>query len=263
MLVAGWIVGAYLLAVQAPRLRGFGFDAFAYWNVSMPEPYAIPVGLPGSFNYAPPVALVFDWFSVLDWATFLWLWTALLVGTVIWMGWSPLGIGIAFAIPFVALELYHGNIHILLAAAIVLGFRHPWTWSFVLLTKPTAGVGLLWFVARREWRELGIALGATAVLCLASLLVAPGLWADWFDHLVANLEVPAWRTSIPVPLWVRLPLAAALVIWGARSDRRWTVVVASMVAVPVLWFATLAMVIGVIPEWRRRSATSAGYPAGR
>ena len=51
-----------------------------------------------------------------------------------------------------------------MALAIVWGFRHPWTWSFVLLTKVTPAVGLLWFVVRREWRNLGIALGASAVL---------------------------------------------------------------------------------------------------
>ena len=43
--------------------------------------------------------------------------------------------------------------------AIVLGFRWPFTWAFVLLTKVTPGVGLLWFAVRREWRSLAIALG--------------------------------------------------------------------------------------------------------
>ena len=64
-----------------------------------------------------------------------------------------------------AVELYLGNVHILIAVAILLGFKHPWTWAFVLLTKTTCGVGLLWFVVRREWRSLWIALGATAFLC--------------------------------------------------------------------------------------------------
>ncbi len=61
-----------------------------------------------------------------------------------------------------------GNVHMLLALAIVLGFRWPATWSFVLLTKVTPGIGLLWFAVRREWRSLAIALGATAVLVTLS-----------------------------------------------------------------------------------------------
>ena len=45
-----------------------------------------------------------------------------------------------------------GNIHLLLGAVIVAGFRWPWLWALPLLTKVTPGVGLLWFALRREWR---------------------------------------------------------------------------------------------------------------
>ena len=34
------------------------------------------------------------------------------------------------AFPPVAIELYHGNIHLLIAVAIVLGFRFPAAWAF-------------------------------------------------------------------------------------------------------------------------------------
>ena len=43
------------------------------------------------------------------------------------------------------------------------------------------------------------------------------------------------------------------VVWGARTDRRWTVVVAATLALPVIWIAGLATLVGVIPELRRRS----------
>ena len=76
---------------------------------------------------------------------------------MIWLGWRSALLVLAF--PPVALELYHGNIHLLMAAAIVLGFRYPIGWSFLLLTKVTPGVGLVWFAVRREWRPLIIALG--------------------------------------------------------------------------------------------------------
>ena len=62
-----------------------------------------------------------------------------------------------FAFPPVALELYHGNVHLLIAAAIALGFSYPWTWSFVLLTKVTPGLALVWFAVRREWPD-GVAV---------------------------------------------------------------------------------------------------------
>ena len=53
----------------------------------------------------------------------------------------------------------------------MLGFRYPWTWGFVLLTKVTPGIGLLWFAVRREWRALAIALGVTGVIVAVSLVL--------------------------------------------------------------------------------------------
>ena len=100
------------------------------------------------------------------------MWFALLIGNVIWLGGRGVRVLWILAFPPVALELYHGNIHLWIAAAIALGFRYPWTWGFVLLTKVTPGVGLLWFAVRREWRALGIALGVTGAIVAVSLLLA-------------------------------------------------------------------------------------------
>ncbi len=111
--------------------------------------------------------------------------------------------------PPAILELINGNIHLLLAAAIALGFRYPWTWSFVLLTKITPGIGLVWFGVRREWRQLGIALGATAAIAAVSFAIAPWMWQEWIDLLVAEAGKPAAPKAIPIPLTLRLPIALA------------------------------------------------------
>ena len=66
-----------------------------------------------------------------------------------------------------------GNVQPLLAAAVVIGFRWPAAWAFVILTKIAPGIGLLWFAFRREWRNLGIALAATAIIAAVSFVVAP------------------------------------------------------------------------------------------
>lgn len=252
LVAGGMLFFGYIFLVGAPTVRTFGFDAFAYWDVSMPDPYGVRVGVFGAFNYSPPAALVADWFGALDWTTFIFLWTMLIIGTVVWIAGSPTWILIAFAFPFVALELYHGNINILIAATIVLGFSHPWTWSFVLLTKTSAGVGLLWFAVRREWRPLSVALGTTAVICAISFLIAPGLWGAWIDIVLYDASLPPRLASIPVPLWVRLPAAVIIVVWGALTDRRWTVVVSAMLAMPVFWYLTPAILVGVIPDIRAR-----------
>jgi hypothetical protein len=257
LIIAGLLFLAYVFLVIAPREGIFGMDAWAYWSVERPDVYAVPLSGFGSFPYSPPAALVADTFDAVPWSTFIWLWTALLVATGIFIGGSGLWILVVFAFPPVALDLLYGNIHLLLAVAVVLGFRYPWTWTFVLLTKFTMGIGLLWFVVRREWRSLAIATVPTVVICAVSYVLVPQLWADWIAFLQDSPQVVDEAGSIPIPLWLRLGVAALVVIWGARTDRRWTVVVAATLALPVLWIAGLATLVGVIPELRRRGRVAA------
>jgi hypothetical protein len=155
------------------------------------------------------------------------------------------------AFPPVAVELYHGNVHLLIAAAIALGFRYPAAWAFVLLTKVTPGVGLVWFAVRREWRNLAIALGVTVVLVMLSLVVDLPLWRDWLERdVLVSLRQPPDQPQIAIPLLLRLPVAIALVGWGAATDRRWTVPVAATVALPVLWFAGFS-ILAALPAMNR------------
>jgi hypothetical protein len=65
-------------------------------------------------------------------------------------------------------------------------------------------------------------------------------------------------------LWLRLPIAAAVVIWGARTDRPWAVPVAATIAMPVVWVATLSVLTAVLAmgrsELRPTPAHSFGAP---
>ncbi len=250
--LAGLAFAAFLFLVVAPRAGTFGFDAYAYWSVDMTDPYTVPAGTFGAFTYTPIIARLFSVFGALAWPTFLWLWTAVGIATVIWLGWRHALLVLAF--PPVALEIYHGNVQLLMAAAIALGFRYPVAWSFVLLTKVTPGVGLVWFAARREWRHLGIALGFTGALVAVSLVLDPQLWVDWLDESILKTAggAPLGQFSIAIPLLIRLPIAAVLVWWGGRTGRPWTVVVAATLALPILWPSGLALLAALWPLAQRR-----------
>ncbi len=222
-----------------------GAEAFCYWFPSLADPYArADWTQPVAYVYSPAFLQGLAGLKALPWEAFLAVWTALLLLAIRYLVGPRLW---AVAIVFAGFELVGGNIHLLLAAAIVAGFRWPAAWAFVLLTKVTPGVGLLWFAVRREWRNLGIALGATAAIAAVSWAVAPGAWADWLDVLGASATKTAgtWA-AVPVPVWLRLPVAAVLVVWGARTDRRWTVVVASMLALPALWFGSASMLLAIV-----------------
>jgi hypothetical protein len=242
-----------------------GFDAFSYWAVNLADPYFGSAGAFGPFLYSPVAARLFAPASALSWETFLVLWLAILLATAIWLGgwrgegWRRRGWLYVLAFPPVAVELYHGNIHLLIAAAIAIGFRYPAAWAFVLLTKITPGVGLLWFAVRREWRNLAIALVFTAALVVVSLAVDPGLWGQWINSvLIASLDHSAQQPQLPIPLLIRLPAAVVLVVWGARTDRRWTVPAAATLALPVMWFAGLSILVAILaldrPQLRERRA---------
>ena len=248
LVLSGLLFGVYLFAVIAPVARTVGFDAFAYWSYPRSDPYYLPEGHLGSFVYSPIIARLFSPFALLSWPAFLVLWTGGLVATAIWLGgwrgagWRRYGWLVVLAFPPVAVELYHGNIALLIGAAIALGFRYPAAWAVVLVSKVTPGVGLLWFMVRQEWRSLGLALGVTAVLVLASVVVDPTLWRQWLEREVAvTLQVAPDQPQIAIPLSIRLVAAAGLVAWGARTNRRWTVPVAGAVAMPVLWLTSFSV----------------------
>jgi len=257
-MVIAWVVLGlaflgYCFLVTAPSQGTVGADAYAYWSVQLPHPYSLPVGDLGAFTYSPPMAMLFHLVDEVPWWVFLWLWLAIQLGTAVWLGGRRALLVLAF--PPVAMELYYGNVNLLIAAAVLLGFAHPWTWAFVLLTKPTCGVGLLWFAARGEWRRLATALAVTGIIVIGSFVIAPGLWAEWFAFLsdsAAGQPAGAW---LAVPVWVRLPAAAALVVWGARTDRRWTVAVSVALALPVIWFAGLAVLAAIVREPRPAGET--------
>jgi hypothetical protein len=251
LIISGWLATGFALIVVTGIVQSVGYDAYSYWSIDFADLYGRAMSsnfAVGAFRYAPPVAFLFGPFGALPWWLFLWLWQALMLALIAWLGgrWAL----VLLALPPIALELYHGNVHLLIAAAIVLGLRYPAAWSFVLLTKVTPGVGLLWFAARREWRSLAIALGATFAFSATAFLVAPHYWREWLDSIVSNLNEPQFF-SVPPPAFIRLPIAALVVIWGARTDRPWTVAVAATLGLPIIWPHGLTVLAAAIPFLRR------------
>ncbi len=117
--------------------------------------------------------------------------------------------------PPAILELINGNIHLLLAAAIALGFRYPWTWSFVLLTKVTPGIGLVWFAVRREWRPWPSRWAPRRPSPRCRSCMAPWMWREWIDtaHRRGRQASVGARPS-PSRSRVRLPVALLVVVLG-------------------------------------------------
>jgi len=243
-LVAAIWVAIVVFSEPFGRLWGTGQDAYCYWFPSLADPYARSDWTdPIAYVYSPAFLQLLEPIRALPWQAYVAVWTAILLGAVfVLTGRKWFAVGVVLGL----MELAGGNIHLLLAAAMVLGFRWPATWALVLLTKITPGIGLLWFVVRGEWRQLFIALGATAAIVAVSFVTMPDAWFQWAGVLTRIAGRDGTWAAVPIPFLVRLPFAVALVVWGARTNRRWTVPVAGMLALPALWYGGLAMLLAVI-----------------
>src|SRR4051794_11267391 len=155
-------------------------DVHAYWVADPSNLYGVALsgGTTDAYLYSPAFEFVVGWGRHLPFDVFAAIWRAVLLALLVWMA-GPFTAFVLFT-PAVASEINAGNIQIMLAAAIVIGFRYSASWAFVLLTKVTPGIGLIWFAMRRRWRDLAVAIGVTTVIVATSLVLHPERWLDFF-----------------------------------------------------------------------------------
>ncbi len=248
-------IGAILAGWLWLNLRGIFFrDALAYWGFDFSNLYAGQrVGEASAYLYSPAFAQLLAPLSALPWQIFAALWSALNLGVLVWMA-GPRLAAVLFLFPGspVADEISTGNIHLLLAAAVVLGLRTSAWWGLPLLTKVTPGIGVLWFAGRREWRKLGVALGVSAAISLASFVIAPHLWFEWLDTLrrSSGVSVPGQIAVIPGPLALRVVAAGAVALYAGATNRRWLAPLPVFLGLPVPWSSGLAVLVAMIPLGR-------------
>jgi hypothetical protein len=254
--------GFVILAVVFVGLRLFAVkpwadsvDAYAYWTTRDGVFYdTATTGRIGAYLYSPAFAQLLTPIVWLPIAVFTALWTALNSATL-WFLLRRWALPSLFFLP-IAFELISGNVHLLYAAAIVAGFRWPAAWALMFLTKVTPGIGVLWFLIRREWRQLAIALGVTAAIVAVSFALDQTQWLRWLDLLrgdlngagAATFQTVGWY--LPISLAPRLVAAVAVIAFAALTDRRWLVPVAVLLAMPVVWGNSPAVLAACVPLYR-------------
>jgi hypothetical protein len=231
------------------------------------------------YVYSPVLAQLAYPLTLLSWPTFSLFWNAAHLSALVAIAGPMWAAGLIWLLPWPTLPGYdnavlatleNGNPMLFLALFVVAAYRWPAFWALAILMKVTPAVGLVWYVARGEWRGLAIAVGATVVLGGVSFLFAPQLWLDWARLLVDAAGRDALgHEIIPVPLAVRGLAATALVAWGARTDRYWTVPVGVMMALPAIQLGGYAVAVGAlafvgwqyVPRfWAARRGVAEGEP---
>jgi hypothetical protein len=249
LLVAGIFAVAYywyfLTVIQAGATP---VDADYYWHADPNNLYPRAAeGLANGYVYTPAFEFLAAPWRLLPFLTFVAIYRVLLLAILVWLA-GPLTLPVLLTFP-VASEINCGNIQLILAAAIVLGRRWPAAWSVVLLTKVTPGIGLLYYVLRREWRYVAIAGAATAAALAIALILYRGQWPGYIGLMSNQAPVTG---PLYLSLWQRLPFALAIVVVGAWRGWWWTVVVAAFVALPAWYYISPALLVAALPYIRER-----------
>ena len=226
------------VAPYAPPVPEYGpmFDARGFWIAWQGGLYDIPWRTNEAYVYSPVFAQLLAPFTLLPWPVFAGGWTAAAIGCLFWMRvpWM-------LAFPGVIDDIVRGNIHVFLAAMVVLGFRYSGAYAFGVLTKVTPGIGLVWHAARGAWRSMAVGLAVSVVLFAISFVLSADLWIQWIGLLVENAGLSARISVLPLPLLVRLPIAIAIVAFAARTDKAWLVPIGVMVGLPNVWTSSTAL----------------------
>ncbi len=256
------IFDAWLLPLMPQWMAGT--DLFPAWSVNLVDPWArssTSLTGYGLFRHSPAVAQVASLIGWIPWLAAQYAFLAVQLAAIVAMAGRRWPYVVLF--PGVFWNLYMGNVDVLLAAALVWGFRYPGLWAFMFITKVTPGIGVLWFAFRGEWRKLAIALGTTALIVGASFVLAPDLWVRWIQDLRDWSSLPQ-MDGVP-PLLLRLPVAVAVVWFAARTDRRWVLPFACLIAIPNPWFVTFAILgasIALFDGRARPETVPAAGPVG-
>ncbi len=224
---------------------GIMSDANAYYSADVADPYRnATVGARDAYLYSPAFLQVLAPLWALPAGVFIALWTALHLVAIAWLApWMAI-------FPGVMDDVIRGNVNTFLAVSLVLAVSgRSWAWAALLLTKVTPGVGMLYHVAHREWRALGVALGVTMVIVALSLLLGPQHWAAWVESLQANTSVNVPLMQVPGPLWLRVGIGAALCLTG----RAWLLPVGVLLAMPNAGLSSFAL-LAAIPRLTRKAA---------
>ena len=232
-----------------------------YWaggrlNAGLPlYPPDQSVETPLGYPYPPLLAILFRPLALLPFEAAAGIWEVVVLGcfatTIWWMGvrrretWLVLGM---LAAP-IAWCLSIGQAQVPLTMLTAIGA--PWTIALAANIKLFPAAVSLWWIGRRDWRNLGIFLATVAGLLLIQLLLAPQAMLDYVTAIslkqvgeVVNISPYVvspllWAALVAVGVILVLRLAPTRLGWAAA-------VTLSVVGTPRLLIYALMTLIAVV-----------------
>ena len=259
------VIGAALLLSVAQTSWFAPTDEQAYWRAATRlaegQPVYSTTSVPGDSSYGywypPPLVQVLAPFTrFVSPEAFTVAWTLLLLLCLWWLAGRSVFVGLALiAFLPVAVELRSRNIHLVLAVLVVLALRRSWAfWVPATAIKVGPVIGIVYLAAARRWREAALVVALGAAVLAVSVVLSPGLWADYVAVVGAQAGTSG-ASLVPIPYPLRLAVAAVLAGVAGRVDG-WRgevlVVVAITLANPTLWATALSLLVAIVPLVRTR-----------
>jgi hypothetical protein len=203
-----------------------GWDSHAYWLTRSGIHYGVP-GTKNAYLYSPAFAQVIRPLTLLPWPAFGIAWSAFAAVTYWWL---LRRVDTTWRGPLLALciaDVIYGNVWWLFALVCALGVRRPLLWLIPLFTKVTPAVGIIWFLARREWRKLAVLTAGTAVLTAVSVAISPGAWHAWIKLLDAGTAGTTDKMTV-----ARVVVGGVVAAYAGLNDRPRLLPLAVFLAIP-------------------------------
>ena len=265
--------GALILAASAALISsdgGLAYDTRAYWSAAQHVLDGTALYSPatvsdlGAYKYPPIFAQLFVPATILPELVVAWLWRITGVLSLRYMvgSWKAAIVACAF-LPVLS-ELSLGNVTLQIGAVLVFALRdrrgaYLLPWAAALKWGPVLLVPYLWFLKPESRRPLVIGTAVFAAACLASSLVAPGLWSDYAATFgwENGATMSGFAVIAIVPSWggldfvLRFGIAGAAAIYAVYSRKAWLAYAAAVITCPILVWFRLAPLVGL---WRFRRA---------
>ena len=238
--VAGYLVTAAVIALIAFNTTGFAHDAVIWDRTgdlvrTGASPYGTEYDRNLLFLYAPPWAVIFAGLS--------WLPSQVQIGGLFALevlAWricagSWRRVGYLGLVPIFGFELAVSQINLLIAAAVALALRGDSRWTVLAAFAKFSPA-----LAIREVRRPLL----VALVCVLATLPVLWLWGEWFRQITAFTD----SGTDPIPFWVRLAVAVALV----ATRRGWAAGLAVFVAIPNVTPNAYVLLAALMPRVPRR-----------
>jgi hypothetical protein len=263
---AGFLVALLSFADGIQRNGGWAYDFNAYYMAGQryltgdPLYARVEINDPGAYRYLPTFAALIAPLTVVPEPILTWLYKAACLLCVRYLVGSWKAVGWALLFPPVLIELWSLNVTLPLAAGGRWALTGTGTVAIPAQSLVKYGSALLipylWFTTRSARRALALGGLVAAAVVAVHVTLDPEARRSFIAAMLQQAETTNDAQYIGDQLLfivpstlgdfvLRLGIAAVLVIVATRRRWAWLAFAAITIAVPTMWLARLAPLVGV------------------